>query len=274
MIVAVDVPLPDGTVLRAHDSGGSGPVVMWFHGSPQTGRVLSPILDAAAARGIRMLSYARPSYGGSTPRIGRDVASAAADTAAVADAAGVERFATLGASGGGPHALAGAALLPDRVTAAATLAGIAPFEDDPGWWGGMAAPGGLHAARDGRDARALFAETEVFEPTSFTDADYAALDGRWGPLGEDVGASGEWGDDGLIDDDVAFTRPWGVDLADIRVPVLLVQGSDDRVIPPEHAERLHRSIRASQLWRRAGAGHISVLDAVPDAMDWLLAQER
>ncbi|WP_299091302.1 alpha/beta fold hydrolase [uncultured Microbacterium sp.] len=274
MSVALDVPLADGRVLRAYDSGGSGPVIMWFHGSPQTGRVLPPVLEAAAARGIRMLSYARPSYGGSTPRPGRDVASAAADLAAVADAAGVEQFATLGASGGGPHALAGAAILPGRVTAAATLAGIAPFEDDSGWWGGMAAPGGLHAARDGRDARASFAETEEFEPTSFSGADYAALDGPWASLGKDVEASAQWGDDGLIDDDLAFTRPWGVDLADIRVPVLLVQGSDDRVIPPEHAERLHRSIGSSELWRRAGVGHISVLDAVPDAMDWILAQER
>jgi len=220
-----------------------------------------------------MLSYGRPSYGGSTGRAGRDVASAAADTAAVADAAGVRRFATIGASGGGPHALAAAALLPDSVMAAVCLAGVAPFENDPGWWKGMAAPGALRAAMRGRAARVEFAATEEFEPTSFNADDYAALDGRWSTLGDDVNASEEWGDDGLIDDDVAFVSPWGFDLADIRPPVLLVQGDDDRVIPFEHAERLHRGIRSSELWRRGAAGHITVLDAVPAALDWIRAQQ-
>jgi len=220
-----------------------------------------------------MLSYGRPSYGGSTGRAGRDVASAAADTAAVADAAGVRRFATIGASGGGPHALAAAALLPDSVMAAVCLAGVAPFENDPGWWKGMAAPGALRAAMRGRAARVEFAATEEFEPTSFNADDYAALDGRWSTLGDDVNASEEWGNDGLIDDDVAFVSPWGFDLADIRPPVLLVQGDDDRVIPFEHAERLHRGIRSSELWRRGAAGHITVLDAVPAALDWIRAQQ-
>lgn len=96
MSVALDVPLADGRVLRAYDSGGSGPVIMWFHGSPQTGRVLPPVLEAASARGIRMLSYARPSYGGSTPRPGRDVASAAADMAAVIGASELWRRAGAG----------------------------------------------------------------------------------------------------------------------------------------------------------------------------------
>lgn len=274
MVRSLQVKLDGDRVVQAYDSGGDGPVVMWFHGSPQTGRPLAPVLSAAASRGIRMLSYARPSYGGSTGRIGRDVASAAGDSAAVADAAGVDRFATMGASGGGPHARACAALLADRLTAVVSLAGIAPFSDDPGWWAGMAAPGGIRAARLGRDARAAYAAVDEFEPTSFNAADYAALQGGWSALGDDVEASRAWGEDGLIDDDVAFASPWGFDLGDISAPVLLVQGGDDRVIPREHAERLHRSIRSSVIWRRGADGHISILDAVPEALDWIVATDE
>jgi len=68
---------------------------------------------------------------------------------------------------------------------------------------------------------------------------------------------------------VALVNPWGFDLADIRVPVLLVQGGEDRVIPPSHAEFLHRSVPTSELLMRPGDGHISVLDACLYAMDWL-----
>lgn len=259
-------------VLHWYDTGGTGPVVMWFHGSPQTGRPLAPVVDAAAARGIRLLSYARPAYGGSTPRPGRTVADAAADAVAVADAAGVERFATMGASGGGPHALAAAALAPDRVFAAVCLAGLAPFADDDGWWQGMVAPDALQAARGGRDARAAFAEVDEFDPESFNARDEAALAGAWRALGEDVGASAAWGDDGLIDDDVAFVSPWGFSPADVRCPVLLAHGTDDRVVPVAHGERLRATLPAAELWRRDGDGHIAVLDAVPAALDWVLAR--
>jgi pimeloyl-ACP methyl ester carboxylesterase len=126
-----EVRTGDGRVLVVHDSGGAAsddrPTIVWHHGSPQTGALLDPLLDAAAARGIRLVSYGRPSYGGSSPRPGRDVASAASDVARIADALGVERFATMGASGGGPHALACGALLGDRVTGVVCLAGIAPY---------------------------------------------------------------------------------------------------------------------------------------------------
>ena len=106
-----DVHLADGRTLHVYDSGGDGEVVVWHHGSPQTGAPLAPVLEAARERGLRHVSYGRPSYGGSSPQPGRDVAGAARDVEQLADALGFERFATLGASGGGPHALACAALL-------------------------------------------------------------------------------------------------------------------------------------------------------------------
>jgi pimeloyl-ACP methyl ester carboxylesterase len=224
---------------------------------------------AAAGRGIRLVSYGRP-LRRVDPVAGRDVAAAADDVAAVADALGVDRFAVMGASGGGPHALACAALLPDRVTGAVVLAGVAPFDGTPAWFEGMADPSGLRAAAAGRPARAQHALTEEFDESSFVDADWAALAGTWASLGRDAGRAGEESPGGLIDDDVAFASPWGADLGAITAPVLLVQGGMDRVVPPSHADRLLAAVPSAQLWLRPADGHISVLAACPVAMDWLL----
>ena len=274
MVTTLDVSLDDGRTVRVHDTARESRgelVLLWHHGSPQTGALLEPLVAASAARGIRLLSYGRPSYGGSMPNPDRDVASAAADVVQIADALGIERFATMGASGGGPHALACAAMLPDRICAVVTLAGIAPFSDEYDWFAGMAAPEGLQAAFGGREARAAFALIEEFNPDSFVPADYAALDGSWASLNDDVHASAEWGDDGLIDDDVALASPWGFDLTQIVAPTLLVQGGRDRIVPPEHAARMLRSLARGELWSRPTDGHISVLDAAPVALDWIRA---
>lgn len=271
----LDVRLADGSVLHAYDAGASGQsrvALAWHHGSPQTGAPLAPVVEAAAARGIRVFSYARPSYGGSDPRPGRDVASAAEDVAAVADALGVGRFASMGASGGGPHALAGGALLSGRVSAVVTIAGIAPFTTEYDWFDGMASPGGIRSAFDGRASRAAFEETAVFDPAQFLPVDHEALAGAWASLGADVERAGAFGMDGLIDDDVAFAGEWGFDLADVSVPVLVVQGAEDRVVPPAHATWIARHVPRAELVMRPGDGHVSALNAVPDAMDWLLRQ--
>jgi pimeloyl-ACP methyl ester carboxylesterase len=273
-VTTTDVPLPDGRLLRAYDSGGTGAAdqatVFWHHGSPQTGAPLPPLLSATAERGLRLISYGRPSYGGSSPSPGRDVAAAAGDVAQVADALGVGRFAVVGASGGGPHALACAALLPDRVTGAVTLAGIAPWTEEFDWYAGMHSSGGLLAAAAGREARARYAETAEFDPGSFVAADWAALEGAWSSLGQDSMLAGQAGPDGLIDDDVAFAKPWGFDLAEIVVPVLVVQGGLDRVVPPAHADWLAGQIPDTELWLRPDEGHVSILLAFPLTLDWLL----
>ncbi|GAA3879061.1 alpha/beta hydrolase [Leifsonia kafniensis] len=296
MTTARDVTLQDGRTLRVHDSGagaGAGPgpgagagdgpgpdglTVLWHHGSPQTGALLEPLLAAAAVRGIRLLSYARPSYGGSTPRPGRNVASAASDVAEIADALGLTRFAVMGASGGGPHALACAALLPGRVSAVASIAGLAPFEADGrgcdgfDWFDGMAADGAsLRAAEAGREARARFEETDEFDPSIFTDRDYAALGGAWSVLGADAQAASAAGSDGLVDDDVAFVTPWGFDVGAIDMPMLLVHGGQDRVVPSAHSTWLLDRGRNAELWFRPRESHISILATCPVVMDWLRA---
>ena len=269
-----DVETTDGRVLRVHDSGGAAAeafTVIWHHGSPQSGELLEPLLLAARERSIRLIGYGRPSYGGSTPRPGRTVASAASDVEEIADALRLTSFTVMGASGGGPHALACAALLPDRVNATVCLAGIAPYTTDFDWFDGMVAPGGLHAALEGRGARELFAQTDEFDENSFIPADYAALSGAWSSLGADAGRAGDEWPDGLIDDDVAFTMPWGFELAAIESPVLLVQGDLDRVVPESHARWQLAQLPDGELWRRPNDGHVSVLRACAVAMDWLRA---
>jgi pimeloyl-ACP methyl ester carboxylesterase len=269
-----DLTLGDGRTLHVYDSGGDGFAVLWHHGTPQTGALLAPLLDAAGSRGIRLLGYGRPSYGGSTPAPGRTVAGAAADVAQLADALDVGAFAVMGASGGGPHALACAALLKDRVTAAACFASPAPYTEDFDWYAGMVDPAGLKAGAAGRDARAKHAATAEFDPTSFTGADWSALQGDWSALGQDAMRAGHAGPDGEIDDDVAFAAPWGFELAAIDAPVLVAQGGADRVIPPAHADALVRALPRPELWLRPRDGHVSILHACPLALDWLLLTAR
>ena len=242
MVLARDLDLEDGRTLRVYDGGGRDAAdaftLVWLHGSPQTGIPLEPLLSAAARRGIRLLSYGRPSYGGSSPYPGRRVASAAADVAQVADAFGVSRFAVMGFSGGGPHALAGGALLAGRVTGVVSLAGLAPLTGDFDWFSGMVSDGALRAAVAGREARARYADSAEFGADSFTAADWAALSGAWASVGEDAGLADAAGPDGEIDDDVASAGPWEFDVA------------------PE-------------LWLRPHDGHVSILNACPLAMDRL-----
>ncbi len=271
--MAVEMRLDDGRTLVGYDTGPAGGMtVLWQHGTPQTGVPLPPVLEAAKAHDMRVVSYGRPGYGGSTPYPDHDVASAAADVRQLTDALGVDRFGIVATSGGGAFALACAALLPDRVTGVVTMAGIAPYTDEFDWYAGMRSDGALRAAAQGRAARARYGETAEFDPASFTDADWAALAGDWGSMGQDAQRADEAGPDGQIDDDVAYTKAWGFDLADVAPPVWLVHGGADRVIPPSHADWMLRRLPRAELWLRPREGHISVLHALPTALAWLTCQ--
>lgn len=156
-----ELRLPDGRVFVVHDTGpapGDAPALVWHHGSPQSGALLQPVLDAAHDRGMRVVSCARHE------------------------------------------------------------------------------------------------ETAEFDASSFTPADHAMFDGPWGALGADAAAAGDAWPEGLVDDDVAFVRPWGVALSDVACPVLVVQGDEDRVVPRHHADLLVRVLPRGEAWVAAAQG--------------------
>ena len=120
------------------DGDPDGTAVIVHHGTPASGLLFRSWVTLACDQGIRLIGYDRPGYGGSTRHAGRNVGDCADDVEAIADALGLERFATWGISGGGPHALACAALCGDRLAAAASLAAVAPYEADGlDWLAGM-----------------------------------------------------------------------------------------------------------------------------------------
>src|SRR5215213_3218659 len=186
------VATPDGRRLDVLVTGApDGDVVLAHHGTPGSARVLAVQSRAAAERGLRLVAYSRPGYGGSERSPGRTIASCAADAAAVLDAVGAGTCLVTGWSGGGPHALAGAAL---RAVAGPELAG---------------ACGDLV---DDVDRGALAGEA----------ADELAAQIREGLRPGVLG----W-----LDDDLAFVRAWGFDLSAIEVPVTVWQGGHDRMVP-------------------------------------------
>lgn len=288
----IDVVLADGRRLHVYDTGAGGRddrlPVFWHHGTPNVGAPPGPLLADAERLGIRWVSYDRPGYGGSSPWPGRDMASAAALASRVADELGIGRFAAVGHSSGGAHALACGALAPERgyprqrgrsrrgrVTAVVSVAGPAPFgAAGLDWFAGMAAgvADSLRAAVAGRAAKEKYEAAAAFDPEMFTAADHAALAGAWRWFEDVVGPAVAGGPAGLVDDDLANVGPWGFDPAAVTVPVLLLHGARDRVIPHAHGEWLARRCPAAELWVRPDDGHISVLDSGAAALEWLREQ--
>ncbi len=285
MLTETDIRVADGRTLHAYDtradetasSPGAAVAVFWLHGSPNIGSPPEPLFAAADANGLYWVSYDRPGYGGSGADDGRTVASAAADVATVADALGIGQFAVLGHSGGGPPALACAALLPERVIAAVSVSAPAPFDAGgldwfEGWSPGIVAEN--RAAASGRAA--LEAHWDGAEPEAmdafFTEADMAALDGSWSWLAGVVDQAMQQGSEGFLEDTLAAVRPWGFRPDAIRVPVLLMHGADDKMVPRAHGEWLAAHCPAAE-WRAVpDAGHITVLDSAPEALSWLAAR--
>jgi len=126
----------------------------------------------------------------------------------------------------------------------------------------------------GRAAMTEFAAAEEFDPEMFTPADHAALAGEWSWLGRVAGQAIAGGPAGLIDDELANVGPWGFDPARVAVPVLLLHGEQDRMVPSSHGRWLARACPSAELRLFPEDGHISVLRAAPDALKWLGAAHR
>src|SRR5215210_3425405 len=239
-----DLELGDGRTLHVYDTGDAYGrlAVFWHHGTPNIGAPPEPLFAAAEDLGIRWVSYDRAGYGRSTPDPGRNLASAAAGVSAVADRLGIDRFALMGHSGGGSHALA--------------PSGVAS----------------LGAAAEGRVAKERFQASDAEYDPEFTAADHAALEGEWSWFADVVGPAVEGGPGGLIDDDLAYVSPWGVDPTGAKAPILLLHGGRDRVVPSSHGEWLARHCPSTDLRLYADDGHISVLNQGAAALEWLRRQ--
>lgn len=282
------VPTADGRRLDVVLAGPDAGRALVVHlGTPSGATDLAQLSGPAAERGLRTIVCVRPGYAGSTPRPGRTVRDAAGDVRTVLDALGYDRFVTAGWSGGGPHALACAAELPDRCAAAASLAGVAPHDADGlDWLAGMG-PENLEefgAARAGADALTAYLEPQAAELAAVTGPELAtALGGLVSPV-DAAAATGDLADAlaasfrsavstgvaGWRDDDLAFVRPWGFALPSIAVPVAVWQGEQDRMVPPAHGAWLAANLPAARAHLDPDGGHLTLIDGFAPILDDLL----
>lgn len=260
----------------------SGRPVVLMHGTPGSRVGPFPSDRVLHDLGVCLITFDRPGYGRSARLAARTVADVAGDVRAIADALGLSQFAVLGRSGGGPHALACAALLPDRVTRAAALVSLAPrTADGLDWFAGMSdsnirefeaaasTPVWLEEAaariRANPSSHLASLDSEMPEPDRriADDTGLRAMTAHSFAEGLRSGAAG-W-----IDDDLAFCAPWGFGVADIKVPVLLWHGEMDVFSPPAHTRWLARNIPGATATIEPGRGHLGAHEVVPDALSWL-----
>ena len=264
-----------GRQLEVLTAGPEDGLPLVFHNGTPGGLVaFGPMAAAAAARGLRTVMYGRPGYGASTPQPGRRVADAAGDVAAVLDALGAEQFVSAGWSGGGPHTLASAALLPDRCRAAATIAGVAPHAAAGlDWLAGMAGENVAEfgAAEAGEAELTAFLTTAAAELRDITGEQMIAGLGELASPTDRSVLTGEFADymaaafraalstgiAGWRDDDLAFVADWGFALG-TGAPVAVWQGDQDMMVPFGHGKWLAAQLPEARAHLVPGAGHLSL----------------
>jgi pimeloyl-ACP methyl ester carboxylesterase len=287
----LELSAPDERKLEAIVEGRpNGDLVVLHHGTPGSAHeIWPPYIESAEARGLRLAAYSRPGGGGSERHDGRTVADCAADVEVVADALGADRFFTVGGSGGGPHTLACAALLPQRVIAAATIASVAPFDAEGlDWSKGMGEENiqEFDAVQAGEEELEAFLNgwlpklrditgDQVLESLGdlVSAPDAAVLTGEYADFAaaslRDALRPGIWG---WFDDDVALLGDWGLDLAAIEAPVTLWHGREDRFVPLAHGAWLAEHVAGANAHLLDGHGHLSLaLAHFDEILDELVA---
>jgi pimeloyl-ACP methyl ester carboxylesterase len=283
------IDAPDGRKLADSEGGDAdGVPVLVHYGTPNSRLQYGPDVTNATEHGVRMITYDRPGYGGSTAQPGRTVADCAADVRAICAALGIDRLLTWGISGGGPHVLACAALLPDLVPAAASLASPAPWGvDGLDYFAGM---GELNAD----DTRLYFQDKEAARvklesdrvamlgatpeqvgeilTTLVSEADAAVFTPRLAEYFVDSAAAGLGpGGEGWWEDGVAEFEPWGFAFADITIPLLLLHGQQDRFVPFGHGVWLAEHIPGVEARLTEDDGHLTLTARhLGEVYDWLL----
>lgn len=263
-------------VLLAGDDDSSFGLVC-HHGTPSDATIWSDWHEDALSNNLRLVAISRPGYGLSDRLEGRRVASVAEDVEDVLDALGIPEFVSLGWSGGGPHALACGALLPERCKAVSSLAGVGPYgEPDLDFLDGMG-PENVEEfgiALEGEEALRRWMDEHAEPYRTIADEELAEALGGLVPeidvlaLNEQ-GLAAMWagsmrrcftnGWDGWIDDDMVFCNHWGFEPSEITVPVAVWQGDLDLMVPFAHGEWLLKHIPTATARLEPGHGHLSLI---------------
>ena len=281
------VPTESGRKLQVLEEGDPrGRPIFWLHGTPGCRLMFAPWIRDAREKGIRLIGYNRPGYGGSTPLPGRNLAETGREVGAIADHLGIERFGVWGVSGGGAPALACAATLPKRVVATVSMAGVAPFvAPEFDFFAGM-------NESIVSEYKMFVADRPAFEKLVRTECDQLAvvtaeqIRKAWAPIVSDAdreAVAGELGDflalqaregvkngaEGVIEDYFTELSPWGFELSSIRCPVQIWHGREDPGVPIQHGEWLAAHVPKAEAHLRNDEGHISLLYHVPEIHAWL-----
>ena len=278
----------DGRTLAVAEWGDPNGVPLFaLHGTPGSRVAFWQDPTIYARQGLRRLTLDRPGYGESTRLSGRIVADIVPDIMAIADGLGIGSFAVTGGSGGGPHALACAALLPGRVLRCLADVCVAPFDAEGLDWLAGQTMGNVEefeaALRGEVDIRKI-AETESAAMlTRFDSGDANFLGGDYEMPEADreqmaryahliaiqLRAGLSSGVDGWVDDDIAMTKPWGFDVAEMKVPVMLTYGRHDTLVPAAHGDWLAAHIPHVLTRVNEGTGHLGDDEDVERDMAWL-----
>jgi pimeloyl-ACP methyl ester carboxylesterase len=282
------ITTPDGRTLAVAEWGDpDGLPLFSLHGTP--GSRISYWEDPTiyARHGLRRLTYDRPGYGDSTRQPGRTVVDAVPDVLTIADALGVDRFAITGGSGGGPHALAVAALVPERVIRCLAAVSVAPWDAEGlEWVGGMTAGNveEFEAAARGEAAYREVVERErqttldriasgdsnvLGDSYELSDEDRAQMERHAALVADHLYNALANGSDGWVDDGLAMTKPWGFEVETIRVPVYLTYGRTDTLVPAAHGDWLAARIPNVKVVALEGAGHMGDDALVERQHAWL-----
>ncbi|NUS43903.1 MAG: alpha/beta hydrolase, partial [Mycobacteriaceae bacterium] len=268
----------DGRQLAVREWGPpDGAPVFNLHGSPgaRSGLMFSP--EMLWEKGIRLITVDRPGYGGSSRHPGRSMADMARYVEAIANHLGLETFSVVGRSGGGPNALAVAALLGDRVEKVVALVPPAPGGAFSDWRTGMAPE---QSALFGNEEAVLPVRVATFMAGShdprviiggeLSEADATIVDALTPQLLQSYRDGVGPGPVGWLDDVHALYAPWGFRFEDIRCPVLIVSAGADRYGPAAHSHWLAEAIGGDTVTQvELEGGHFVAMHAMPGVFGWL-----